>query len=115
MKQQSEILEVVVEKFVAENEKYADLPKSVIEKIIKIRDDVVIDDLLESGKVRIPSMGTLSITYRAPRQGRNPATGEDMEIAETLGVKFSVAAPLKKSAEELDITPYREQYLAKKK
>ncbi len=51
---------------------------------------------LEKGeKVTIPGFGTFSLSERAARQGRNPATGASITIPAQKGVKFKPGKDLK--------------------
>ncbi len=53
-------------------------------------------DSLKSGKeVQIAGFGTLKPRHRAARDGRNPATGEAIQIAASVGVGFTPAKALK--------------------
>jgi DNA-binding protein HU-beta len=47
-------------------------------------------------KVTIPGFGAWSRSQRAARTGRNPRTGEPVQIAASKGVKFSAGAAFKK-------------------
>lgn len=51
--------------------------------------------LFEGEEVTLPGIGKLRISERAARQGRNPKTGEAIQIAATTTVKFSAAKALK--------------------
>ena len=46
-------------------------------------------------KVTIPGFGAWSRTDRKARMGRNPRTGEPVQIAASKGVKFTVGANFK--------------------
>ncbi len=51
---------------------------------------------LRSGEdVAITGFGRFSVTKRAARKGRNPATGESIKIKATKTPKFTAGAPLK--------------------
>lgn len=53
---------------------------------------------LQNGKdVTITGFGTFSIVNRAAREGRNPATGETIQISARKSVKFKVGKNLKNS------------------
>jgi len=55
-----------------------------------------IGDALESGeKVGIKGFGTFSVRDRKGRKGRNPKTGEPMEIAAGKGVHFKQGLRIK--------------------
>ncbi len=51
----------------------------------------------KSGEFTIPGLGKLQKKHRAARMGRNPATGESIQIAAKTVVKFRVAKAAKDS------------------
>jgi DNA-binding protein HU-beta len=53
----------------------------------------------EGNEVRLTGFGKFSVSERAARQGRNPRTGESMQIAAKSVPKFSAGAELKKAAQ----------------
>lgn len=58
----------------------------------------VITEALASGEeVAISGFGKFSVTERAAREGRNPATGETIQIAASKSPKFKAAKALKDS------------------
>ena len=50
------------------------------------------------GRLTIGALGTFVITERAARKGRNPRTGEEIEIKASKGLRFRPAANLKAAA-----------------
>ena len=57
-----------------------------------------IEEALKRGSdVVFSGFGKFSVSDRAAREGRNPATGEKIKIAATKVPKFSAGAALKKS------------------
>jgi DNA-binding protein HU-beta len=62
--------------------------------------DVVIgaisDELAAGGEVALAGFGKFSVSQRAARQGRNPSTGQPIQIAASKAAKFSAASALKK-------------------
>lgn len=50
---------------------------------------------LKEGGVRIPGLGTFAVRERAARTGRNPQTGEEIQIAASKSVGFKAAKNLK--------------------
>ncbi len=55
-----------------------------------------IEGALKSGdEVRIVGFGTFSVAARAATTGRNPRTGETIQIAASKQPKFKAGAPLK--------------------
>ena len=53
--------------------------------------------LADGGDVAVAGFGKFSVSERSAREGRNPATGEAIQIAASNGAKFSAAAALKKA------------------
>ena len=58
--------------------------------------DLVTAEVVAGGKVSWPGFGTFSMSVRAPRMGRNPATGESIQIGESRSLKLATAASMKK-------------------
>jgi DNA-binding protein HU-beta len=52
----------------------------------------------QGNEVSLTGFGKFSVSQRAARQGRNPRTGESMQIAAKSVPKFSAGAELKKAA-----------------
>jgi DNA-binding protein HU-beta len=57
--------------------------------------DAVADELAAGGEVALAGFGKFSVSSRSARQGRNPATGETIQIAASKAAKFSAASALK--------------------
>ena len=52
-------------------------------------------DSLKNGEdVRLNNLGTFSLTHRDARMGRNPATGEQVQIAAKTSIKFQATKSL---------------------
>jgi DNA-binding protein HU-beta len=51
----------------------------------------------ENGEFNLPGLGKLVKKHRAARQGRNPATGETIQIPAKTVVKFRVAKAAKEA------------------
>jgi DNA-binding protein HU-beta len=53
---------------------------------------------LEKGdRVQVPGFGSFSVSERAARTGRNPKTGESIEIAASKNIRFKPGKDLKDS------------------
>jgi len=74
----------------------AGLSKSEAEKAVNAFISVVQGAVSSDDKVTLPGFGAWSRTQRAARTGRNPRTGEPVQIAAAKAVKFSVGADFKK-------------------
>jgi DNA-binding protein HU-beta len=57
--------------------------------------DTIASELVAGRDVAIAGFGKFSAAERAAREGRNPATGETIQIAASRAAKFSAAAALK--------------------
>lgn len=58
--------------------------------------DTISDELASGGEVALAGFGKFSVSQRAARQGRNPSTGETIQIKASKAAKFSAASALKK-------------------
>ncbi|MFQ5971853.1 MAG: HU family DNA-binding protein [Alphaproteobacteria bacterium] len=52
----------------------------------------------KDGRYTIGTLGTFSIAKRAPRNGRNPRTGEPIRIKASKSLRFKPASNLKRAA-----------------
>ena len=59
--------------------------------------DTVTAALTKGDSVALIGFGTFSVSKRAARKGRNPATGAEIKIPASKVAKFSAGAKLKKS------------------
>ena len=62
-----------------------------VEKVFEL----IAGRLAAGDEVNVSGFGKFSVTARAARQGRNPQTGETIEIAPSNALKFSAASALK--------------------
>ena len=75
--------------------KKAGLSKKDAEAAVKAFTDVVTAELKKGGKVQLVGFGTFEVVERAAREGRNPSTGESMEIKASKSPKFKAGKSLK--------------------
>lgn len=71
------------------------LSRKDAEAAVKAFVDVVTDELKKGGKVQLVGFGTFEVSERAAREGRNPQTGESMEIKASRAPKFKAGKALK--------------------
>ncbi|WP_274379327.1 HU family DNA-binding protein [Teichococcus vastitatis] len=71
------------------------LPKTQADAVLKAILSSLGDALGAGREVRLAGFGSFAISERAARQGRNPATGEVVQIAASKSVKFKPAKDLK--------------------
>ena len=80
--------------------KETQLTKKDVEAVLKSFIDVVTGELKEGGKVQLVGFGTFEVSERAAREGRNPQTGESMEIKAYKAPKFKAGKALKDAVNE---------------
>jgi len=59
--------------------------------------DTITEALSKGDKIALVGFGNFEISERAAREGRNPATGETIQIAANKAVKFKAGKALKDS------------------
>jgi len=75
----------------------AGITKAQAEKAMDGLLEAVKDGLKDGGKVAFMGFGTFSVAERKARPGRNPKTGEVIQIPESKTVKFTPSEGLKKA------------------
>jgi len=75
----------------------AGITKALAEKCLDALTAAVAKELIAGEKVTLPGLGIFSVTERSARTGRNPQTGEPIEIAAGRSVKFKIAKGIKDS------------------
>lgn len=74
-----------------------DLNKAAASRVLATLIDIIHTDLKKNGRCSIPSLGTFTVTKRAARTGRNPATGEKLKIKASKSARFKAAPALKET------------------
>ena len=85
---------------VKELAKAANIRRDDALKCLDTYHELIIKQLHEEGKAFIEGVGTLKVKERGARIGRNPKTGEEVEIPSHKAVAFSVSSSLKREFEE---------------
>ena len=70
------------------------LGKAVTEKVLSSVFGAITDAITAGEKVALLGFGTFSVSVRAAREGRNPQSGETMNIPAKKVVKFKAGAKL---------------------
>ena len=73
----------------------AGVSKKDAEASLKAFTDVVAEELKKGEKIQLVGFGTFEVSERAARTGRNPQTGETMQIAASKSPKFKAGKALK--------------------
>jgi DNA-binding protein HU-beta len=71
-----------------------EMPKKQAEALLG---DLVTKHLKNGDRIRLVGLGVLQVRKRAARMGRNPATGEPIEIKASKKVAFRAAKELKEA------------------
>lgn len=82
-----EIIETVADMY--------EMSKSEVKNILDATLDTMKDALEDGQKVELFGFGNFTIVERAARKGRNPATGDAIDIAASKAVKFKPSKNLK--------------------
>jgi DNA-binding protein HU-beta len=69
--------------------------KKDTEAVLKAFTEVVSNELKKGEKIQLVGFGTFEVSERAAREGRNPATGEAMQISAARAPKFKAGKALK--------------------
>ncbi len=72
-----------------------DLPKKQADTLLADVFEAIVGHLKSGDRVRIGGLGIIEVKDRSARAGRNPATGEAIQIAASKKVAFRAAKELK--------------------
>ena len=72
-----------------------DLSKADADRALKAAVDAITGAVASGDKVQIPGLGTFEPRERSAREGRNPQTGETIQIAATTAPGFKAATAFK--------------------
>jgi DNA-binding protein HU-beta len=73
------------------------MPKKQGEAILNDLVGLITKHLKKGDRIRLPGLGVLVVRKRAARMGRNPATGEPIQIKASKKVAFRAAKELKEA------------------
>lgn len=69
--------------------------KKDTEKMINAFTEVVSEELKQGGRIQVAGFGTFESKKRAARVGKNPSTGEVINISASTNAKFKASKALK--------------------
>ena len=84
--------------------KRADVPTSTVDSVLAGLQDELVDAITRGDKVAVSGLLTVERTQRSARTGRNPQTGEAIEIAAANTVKVTAGSNLKKAASAVPVS-----------
>lgn len=73
----------------------ADMPKKDVVNLMDVLAEMAYSEVKRNGEFILPGFGKLVKVKRAARQGRNPATGETIQIPAKTVVKFRLSKAAK--------------------
>lgn len=85
----SQMLQTLAEK--------SELSKKQVTAVVDAMVELAYKEVKSSGQFVLPGIGKLVKVHRAARMGRNPATGEQIQIPAKTVVKFRVAKAAKEA------------------
>jgi DNA-binding protein HU-beta len=71
------------------------VPHSIVASVLEALTQRTRQALSEGQEMAIPGIGKLTTTTRSARAGRNPKTGEPVDIPPSRGIKFKPSSSLK--------------------
>jgi DNA-binding protein HU-beta len=74
-----------------------DIPKKTAGTLVAGMIEAMTAHLKDGDRIRITGLGTLEVRQREARTGRNPATGQPMQIAASKKVAFRAVKELKEA------------------
>jgi DNA-binding protein HU-beta len=87
---QSEIISAMADK--------SGLKKTEVKQFFDDMSELAAAEVKKSGEFTVPGLGKLVKSDRKAREGRNPATGEPIQIAAKTTLKFRVGKSMKDAA-----------------
>lgn len=75
----------------------ADISKAEADRALKAVVDTITSGVASGQKIQIPGLGTFEARERSAREGRNPQTGETIQIAATTAPGFKAATAFKQA------------------
>jgi len=85
---------------VAQIAERAELNKTQADAALSALQDVLIESVSKGESVRITGLFAVERTERAARTGRNPRTGEEIQIPAGYGVKITAGSTLKNAVKK---------------
>ena len=79
------------------------LSKKEAQEIIEMLFDTMKQTFVEGESVKISGFGTFNVRNKVARRGRNPKTGEELEISPRKVITFRASNQLKADLEKRDV------------
>lgn len=72
-----------------------DTPKTQVNKFLNALTEIITDTLKSGDEITLVGVGKLDTNHKAARAGRNPLTGESIQIAARTAPRFKASKQLK--------------------
>lgn len=69
--------------------------KTQVNQVLGSLVGAIIEDVKNGNSLALPGLGTFNLTERSARKGRNPRTGEEMDIPASKTMKFKPGKAVK--------------------
>ena len=83
--------------------KRADVPSATVTTVLDGLQDELVEAITRGEKVAVSGLLTVERTQRSARTGRNPQTGESIDIPAANAVKVTAGSNLKKAASNVPV------------
>ena len=83
--------------------KRAEVPASTVDSVIDGLREELVEAITRGDKVALPGLLTVERSQRSARTGRNPQTGESIDIPAANTVKVTAGSNLKKAASSVPV------------
>ncbi len=87
-------------------ESHVHLPFKDVELAVKAISECMVRTLATGGRIEIRGFGSFSLHYRPPRQGRNPKTGESVQLEGKYVPHFKAGKELRERVNERFLHEY---------
>lgn len=81
------------------------VPRIHVQEVIQGVFDGITDNLVQKGRIELRNFGVFEVRERKPRIGRNPRTGEKVEVPAKLVVRFQAGLELEERVRQLPKLP----------
>ncbi len=88
---------VTLKNIAAEMAEKFDMPKKQMNEVMETLIAHLVKNLKKGNRVRMAGFGIIQVRKRAARMGRNPATGEQIQIPAKKKIAFRAAKELKEA------------------
>ncbi len=78
----------------------SDISKATALKVLDVFMQTITETLQKADQIVLTGFGSFKVSNRAARTGRNPKTGEEIEIKASRVIKFTAGKTLKDSIKE---------------